>query len=66
MQDVMFANEPVEAREQLLRDNCDKIEERSFRRNFSQDEVNDRRAELEQVSIQVAESSLCLNVEAES
>lgn len=55
MQDVMFANEPIEVREQLLRDNCDQIEQRSFRRNFSQDEVNDRRAELEQVSIQVSE-----------
>lgn len=35
MQDVMFANEPVEEREQLLRDNCDQIEQRSFRRNFN-------------------------------
>lgn len=51
----MFPNDPVEAREQMLRDNCDQIEQRSFTRSFSQDEVNDRRAELEQVSIQVAE-----------
>ena len=55
MQDVMFPNDPVEAREQMLRDNCDQIEPRSFTRSFNQDEVNDRRAELESVSIQVAE-----------
>ncbi len=55
MQDVMFSSDPVEAREQMLRDNCDQIEQRSFTRSFSQDEVNDRRAELEQVSIQIAE-----------
>lgn len=29
MQDLMFADEPVEKREQLLRDNCDQIVERS-------------------------------------
>lgn len=46
MQDVMFPNDPVEAREQMLRDNCDQIEPRSFTRSFNQDEVNDRRAEL--------------------
>ncbi len=51
----MFSSDPVEAREQMLRDNCDQIEQRSFTRSFSQDEVNDRRAELEQVSIQIAE-----------
>ena len=55
MQDVMFANEPIKEREQLLRDNCDQIEQRSFMRSFNQDEVNDRRAELEQVSIQIRE-----------
>lgn len=55
MESFLFPNEPVEAREQLLRDNCDQIVPRSYTRTFSQDEVNDRRAELEQVSIQVAE-----------
>lgn len=55
MESFLFPNEPVEAREQLLRDNCDQIVPRSYTRTFSQDEVNDRRAELEQVSIEVAE-----------
>lgn len=55
MQDVMFANEPVAERRQLLHDNCDQIEQRSFMRSFDQDEVNGRRAELEQVSIQISE-----------
>lgn len=27
MQDLMFAEEPVENREQLLRDNCDQLED---------------------------------------
>ena len=51
----MFADEPVEKREQLLRDNCDQIVERSYTRKFEQHEVNARREELENVSIQVAE-----------
>ncbi len=34
MQDVMFSSDPVEAREQMLRDNCDQIEQRSFTRSF--------------------------------
>ena len=55
MQDVMFPNDPVESREQMLHDNCDQIEQRSFTRSFSQDEVEDRRAELERVSIQIQE-----------
>lgn len=55
MQDLMFANEPLEERAQLLRDNCDQIVERSYTRTFSQDEINGRRAELAQVSIQVQE-----------
>lgn len=55
MDSILFPNESVEAREQLLRDNCDQIVERSYTRTFTQNEVNDRRAELEQVSIQVAE-----------
>lgn len=51
----MFANEPIEARETLLHDNCDQIVERSYTRAFSQSEMSDRRVELEQVSIQLAE-----------
>jgi hypothetical protein len=51
----MFAEEPVEKREQLLRDNCDQIVERSYTRKFEQHEVNARREELENVSIQVSE-----------
>lgn len=46
MQDLMFADEPVEKREQLLRDNCDQIVERSYTRKFEQHEVNARREEL--------------------
>lgn len=55
MQQILFANEPVGEREQYLKDNCDQIVERSYTRSFSQEDVNERRAELEQVSIQITE-----------
>lgn len=38
-----------------MRDNCDQIVERSYTRKFEQHEVNARREELENVSIQVSE-----------
>lgn len=55
MTDVMLADHPVEQREQILRDNCDQIVEKSYTRKFKQAEINDRRAELANVSIQVQE-----------
>ncbi len=55
MQDVMFPNDPVEAREQMLRDNCDQIVERSYTRKFDQEEINERRADLANVAIQKAD-----------
>lgn len=55
MVDLMFQDEPIEARAALLRDNCDQILERSYTRSFGQNEVNEKRSELEQVSIEVAD-----------
>ena len=55
MTDVMLAETPVEQREQILRDSCDQIVERSYTRKFDQPEINERRAELATVSIQVNE-----------
>ena len=55
MKDVMLADTPVEEREQILRDSCDKIIERRYTRKFDMSETNERRAELADVSIQIAE-----------
>lgn len=53
--DVMFPDLPVEEREQLLKDNCDQVVERSFTSKFNQEEINARRAEYANVGIQVSE-----------
>ncbi|MBQ7774530.1 MAG: hypothetical protein IJ379_01285 [Lachnospiraceae bacterium] len=55
MTDVMLAETPVEKREQVLRDSCDQIVERSYTRKFDQPEINERRSELANVSIQLQE-----------
>lgn len=55
MQDVMFPNETPQEREQLLRDNCDKIVERSYTKRFDQTDIDNRRGELESVSIEISE-----------
>lgn len=55
MQDVLFPDMPVSEREQHLRDNADQIVERSYTRKFEQEEINKRRAELANVSIQIRE-----------
>lgn len=55
MQDLMFPDLPAEQREVLLRDNADQIVERSYTRLFDQLQVNERRAELANVSIQINE-----------
>ena len=34
MKDIMLADTPVEQREQILRDSCDQIVERSYTRKF--------------------------------
>lgn len=53
--EIMCSDLPVEEREQVMRDNCDQIIERSYTRKFDQDEINQRRAEYANVGIQVAE-----------
>ena len=55
MQDVLFADMPISEREQHLRDNADQIVEKSYTRKFEQEEINKRRAELANVSIQIRE-----------
>lgn len=53
--EIMCSDLPVEEREQVMRDNCDQVLERSYTRKFDQDEINQRRAEYANVGIQVAE-----------
>ena len=55
MKDIMLADTPVEQREQILRDSCDQIVEKSYTRKFDQQEINERRASLANVSIQIAD-----------
>lgn len=49
----MLADTPIEQRAQILKDSCDKIEERSYLSKFDQEETNLLRAELATVSIQL-------------
>lgn len=55
MKDIMLADTPVEQREEILRNSCDQILERSYTRKFDQDEINERRTELANVIIQIAD-----------
>lgn len=55
MKDVMLSETPVEQREQILRDSCDQVLERSYTRKFDQAEINEKRADLANVSIQMQE-----------
>lgn len=53
--EIMFLDLPREEREQVMRDNCDQIIERSYTKKIDQEEINARRAEYADVGIQVAE-----------
>lgn len=53
MSDIMLAEVPIEKRAQILRDSCDQIEEKHYTRKFEQAEINERREELAEVSIQI-------------
>lgn len=55
MKDVMLADTPIEEREQILRDSCDKIVEKSYTRKFNTNETNEKRIEFANVSIQIKE-----------
>ena len=53
--EIMFQDLPKEEREQVMRDNCDQILERSYTNKFDQDAINERRAEYANVGIQISE-----------
>lgn len=55
MQEIFMPEVPLEQREQLLRDNCDQIVERSYTKRFTQAEINEARADLAQLFIQLRE-----------
>nr|UWI25202.1 MAG: hypothetical protein [Bacteriophage sp.] len=55
MKDVMLADTPLEERAQILRDSCDKIVEKCYTRKFDTKETSEKRAELANVSIQIAD-----------
>lgn len=55
MKELMLADLPVEERKDVLRDSCDQIEEKHYTRKFSQNEKNEKREELADLSIQLAE-----------
>lgn len=55
MKDVMLPDTPIEQRAQILKDSCDQIVERSYTKKFDQPQINQRRAELANVSIQLQE-----------
>ena len=62
MKDIMLADTPVEQREQILRDSCDQIVERSYTRKFDTQQINERRAELANVAIQKADRAIAPDI----
>lgn len=46
MQEIFLPDVPMEQREQLMRDNCDEVVEKSYTRRYTQAEINKVRAEL--------------------
>jgi predicted phage tail protein len=56
MKEIMLSDTPAERREQILRDNCDQIEEKYYTRKFNQEETNERREELADISIKISET----------
>lgn len=55
MQEVILTELPIEERRQVLRDSCDQIQERRYTRKFDQNERNQKREMLADVSIQISE-----------
>ena len=51
MEELMLSSTPLEQREQILRDSCDKVVEKSYTRRFEQGTINERRAELANVCL---------------
>ena len=56
MLDQMLGTDvPLEKRAQFLRDNCDKVELKKYNKQFSSQELSDKRLQLETVSINISD-----------
>jgi len=55
MQEQMFANKDPEERLQMLSDSCDKVEEFSYEKEFTNQDVEQFQAELSEVSIKISQ-----------
>lgn len=53
MEKYLFQNEAPKDREQLLKDNCDAVEVKTYMRNFSQEELAEMKDELADESIEL-------------
>jgi gas vesicle protein len=49
--EIMLADDPMEQREQIMRDSCDQIVEKFYTRKFSTEEVQGKRAEYCEVGM---------------
>ena len=49
--EIMLADDPMEKREQIMRDSCDQIVEKFYTRKFSSEEVQGKRAEYCEVGM---------------
>lgn len=56
MLDQMLGTDvPLEKRAQFLKDNCDKVEMKKYNKQFSSQELSDKRLQLETVSINISD-----------
>jgi len=46
---------PIEQRIQFLKDNCDKVEKKTYMRQFSREEILQKKEELSEVSISISD-----------
>jgi len=54
MKDVMLTDLPVNERKKVLSDSCDQIADKDYTRKFSSEELNQKRTELAQNAIRIA------------
>ncbi len=52
--EIMLADDPMETREQIMRDSCDQIVEKFYTRKFSDQEIQGKRAEYCEVGMEVS------------
>lgn len=52
---MVGANVPLDKRPQFLHDNCDKMEMKKYNKQFSSQELSDKRLQLETVSINISD-----------